>query len=312
MNPLLEIYPPACLLLIGPQVAAEQLQTWRSAQKIASKGACAPYSYRAIVEAGIQAACEILPPNASERERKKRKRLLKDAYERDPTLAADKVVEILKQQGCYLEWLQKTFAFGEPATPAATSCVANPTLQHLLQLQSQGALLACTQYDLSLDSAANTTPILMRNHEAVQKWADREIIGFLHLHGVFSQPSSVQLSSDNYAQYLTESYPAFDTLRAVFRKRTLIFVGYDGNYFNPLIFNLLKVVFPDDSTLRNPPILLTCDPPSPQAALASFLLFRVSKKELLQLEDSISPGSEKNFAIGKRGMIKYTNSLGAN
>ena len=299
MNPLLEIYPPACLLLVGPQVAAEsqQLQTWRSASKIANKGDGAPRSYRAIVEAGIQAACEILPPNASEKERKKRKRLLRDAYERDPTLAADKVVEILKQQGCYVEWLQKTFGSGEPTTPGA---MANPTLEHLLQLQSQGALLACTQYDTSLDLAASTTPILMRDGEAVKKWANREMSGFLHLHGVFSQPPSVQLSSVNYTQYLSESHPAFDTLQAVLRKRTLIFVGYDGDYFNPLILKLLKVVYPDDSSLRNPPILLTCDPPSPQAVLSSFLLFKVSKKEILQLEESISPGSEKDFAIGEK------------
>ena len=288
---LLEIYPPSCLLVVGPQVAIATENTTGSSSN--SNGF--PYSYRATVEAGMRAAVEALPPDASEEEKKGQQRLLRDAYNLDPTLAAHKMTEILKERGCYADWMKKTFA--EHVT---TESQPNTTLQHLLNLQGNGALLACTQYDTCLDSAAGTNPVLMGEKEMFQKWADGEVPGFLHLHGVFSKPSSVQLDGVNYVNYLSESNPTgYNTLREIFRKRTVIFVGYDSNYFDPLILTFLKVVCSDDSVLRNPPILLACDVPCPLEAMSSFLLFKVSKEELLRLEDTLSPGSEKNFAIGE-------------
>ena len=288
---LLEIYPPSCLLVVGPQVAIATENTTGSS----SNRNGFPYSYRATVEAGMRAAVEALPPDASEEEKIGQQRLLRDAYNLDPTLAAHKMTEILKERGCYADWMKKTFA--EHVT---TESQPNATLQHLLNLQGNGALLACTQYDTCLDSAAGTNPVLMGEEEMFQKWADGEVAGFLHLHGVFSKPSTVQLDGVNYINFLSASNPTgYDTLREIFRKRTVIFVGYDSNYFNPLILTFLKVVYSDDSVLRNPPILLACDVPCPLEALSSFLLFKVAKEELLRLEDTLSSGSEKNFAIGE-------------
>lgn len=296
---LLEIYPPACLLVVGPQVAIATGHTTESS----NNGNEFPYSYRATVEAGMRAAVEALPPDTSEEEKKWQQRLLRDAYDLDPTLAAHKVTEILKERGCYANWMKKTIAEHINATPGSRP---NATLQHLLNLQSNGALLACTQYDTCLDSAAGTDPVLLTEEERFQKWADGDVGGFLHLHGVFSKPSTVQLDGVNYVKYLSESNPAsYNTLREIFRKRTVVFVGYDSSYFDPLILTFLKVVYPDDSMLRNPPILLACDVPHPLEALSLFLLFQVSKKEVLRLEDTLSPGSEKNFAIGEGvGRIK--------
>lgn len=234
------------------------------------------------------------------------------------------------------------------------------SFQHLLSLQKRGALLACTQYDTILDSIAGTLPLTLHDTETLKQWSKLSTlpeavplqegvqrkqlhnhpVGILHLHGVFTDPSSVRFtdyqkckdneeetSSERSAADMTTSVsarrrklipgsshaedfrsisPGMDILREIFRKRLVIFVGYDGEYFDPLLPGLLQVLYPDNESgsLKNPPILLTSMPLTRQLSIgkqlpSTFLTLMVSEEELHSLSTVISPGSPKNFTVGE-------------
>ena len=287
MNPLLEINPSECILVVGPQIAA---------CSATEDGKYPPSGYRATIEAGILSAQEIVP-FASEEARQRHHQLLRETCERDPALAAHKLVEILKQHECLKEWLQKTFA----AELCRETSLEHPnaTVGHLLGLQKRGALLACTQYDTLLDAAAGTEPVVLEDSTAFPKWASGEVQGFLHLHGVYSQPHTVKLDSTTYKKSLAESHPtSFSAMVELFKLRLVIFIGFDTEDFDPLVPHLLQTVYPDDSMARNTPILLTTNP---STSLPGFLQLGISQEEVQQLKDVISEGSEKNFSIGELG-----------
>lgn len=287
MNPLLEINPPECILVVGPKIAV----------CYATKdGKCPPSGYRAAIEAGILSAREIVP-FASEEAKQHHHQLLRETCELDPALAAHKLVEILKQHECFDEWLQKTFA--AELCREASSKQPNATVEHLLELQKHGALLACTQYDTLLDAVAGTEPVVLEDSVAFQKWASGEAQGFLHLHGVYSRPHTVKLDGTTYKKSLAESCStSFSAMAELFKLRLVIFIGFDTKDFDPLVPHLLQAIYPDDSIARNTPILLTTNP---SKSLPGFLQLGISQEEVHQLRDVISVGSEKNFSIGKRG-----------
>ena len=292
MNPLLEINPSDCVFVVGPQIAARYTT---------ENGRGPPSGYRAAIEAGILSAQEVMS-FASEEEKQHHHQSLRDAYELDPAIAAHKVVEILEQHECYKEWLQKTFA--PELCSEASPELADATVQHLLEMQKRGALLVCTQYDTFLDAVAGTNPVLLEDPVTFPKWADGEVQGFLHLHGVYSQPHTVRLDGTTYKKSLAESHPtSFSALVELFKLRLVIFIGFDTKDFEPLVPYLLQTIYPDDSIARNPPILVTS---SPSKSVSGFLQLRISQEEVHHLRDVISIGSEKNFSIGKlRGVIRY-------
>ena len=277
MNPLLEVNPGACIFLIGPQIAA----------CCATKhGGRPPPTYRAIVEAGILFAQEV-QSFASEEDKKSQQQFLRNAYNQDPTVAAHKITEILKQNGCYSEWLHKTFNAAGVQCTSSDSALA--TVKHLLNLQEKGALLVYTHYDTILDVVAGTDPIVVENETKFQKWLKNETSGFLHLHGVYSQPETVRVTCDGS--------PFNAAVAQVFRKRLVILIGYDREYFDPLIPLLLrKAMYCEESSLRYRPILLTT---TPDQALPNFLQLGISQEEMYNLGSVVLAGSEKNFTIGE-------------
>lgn len=351
-----------------------------------------PATYNSIFEAGLHATSVLLgkvkggegeyessiPELVSE--------IKKIAAEEGMTVAMERLVELMKRKNCYKEWLKLIFE-GEERTGSnsyiygdkdgmklsdsgkgqnshhltnanlhALSSMGMESIHHLLDLQKQGALLACTQYDTMLDSIAGTRPVTLQDAEILMQWSrlptvptlqpetsqdlqrkERQLhhpVGILHLHGVCTNPSSIRLTDYHacrdedgdvsssgggatkrhqvtamVASSDEDSFfsPGMDILREIFRKRLVIFVGFDRNYLDPLLPGILRKLYPDNEpgSLKNPPILLTSTPwLNSQSSLseqlpAVFLSLMVSEEELYNLSHVISPGSPKNFTVGK-------------
>ena len=199
-NPLLEINPAACLLVVGPQLTVRLTQyDGMTAQAL---------SYRSIVEAGIS-ALQSSKAYSSREERMKDIRAVKEEARKNLVLGMQKTIHILKQQGCYEEWIKATF--GQEEAENVESSSIPESVAHLLALQSQGAMLACTQYDTLLDSMADSKPFTLQE---IKEWAEQGSKrnkqvnssrmwlgnadehrtgsgGFLHLNGVYTTPDSV-------------------------------------------------------------------------------------------------------------------------
>jgi hypothetical protein len=317
------------------------------------------------------------------------------ATDEGPTNAMERLLGLMKRKSCYDEWLKDTFGGAErnqsflnsnsvdenstaEERPTATRMNANsptqtaidPTsmsmeigsFQHLLSLQKQGALLACTQYDTTLDSIAGVKPLTLHDTDTLKQWSklstlpeavslqddhggmqrirkqqqqqqQQHPVGILHLHGVCTNPGSVRLT--DYQKFSKEEAeereldaanpipvstsedfgsiaPGMDILREIFRKRLVIFVGYDRDYFDPLLPGLLQMLYPDNEpgSLKNPPILLTSMPLTRQLSVgkqlpSTFLTLMVTEEEMHNLSTVISSGSPKNFTVGECVAIQY-------
>lgn len=321
-NPLLEVNPAACLFVVGPQLTARHLENDAGA-----------LGYRSIVETGI-AALQSSKAYSSKEEKVRDVRAVKEEARKNLVLAMQKIMQLLKQQGCYEAWLYSTFGHKEAVESMAERKFSTPSsVAHLLSLQSKGALLACTQYDTLLDSMADTKPYMLQE---VREWAEQGELrskqsngssvgkypghtedrfsttgGFLHLNGVYTQPESVHLVD-------TVSDPVVcNHLREIFQKKIVIFLGFDGEYMDPLLPAFFSNLFleNDSCSLRNPPILLTSRPPQSGARRSStsmpssrhhgfsvpakFLQLRIQEEEIHCLSEVISVGSTKNFTVGE-------------
>ena len=350
-----------------------------------------PANYASILDAGLS-FLNMKLSSSGETGDVELAQIKRTATEERPTKAMERLLGLMKRKKCYDEWLKSTFDHGArkrdqsafincsevensteelPHTCTATRMNANSrtqmaaadpilteieSFQHLLNLQKQGALLACTQYDTILDSIAGTRPLTLHDTEALKQWSklstlpaeavsqlqdglqrkqqQQHPVGILHLHGVCTNPSSSRLT--DYQKFREESVrelevststeasirgrnsipassedlgsiaPGMDILREIFRKRLVIFVGYDRDYFDPLLPGLLQMLYPDNEpgSLKNPPILLTSMPLTRQLSVgkqlpSTFLTLMVTEEELHNLSTVISSGSPKNFTVGK-------------
>ena len=353
-----------------------------------------PATYSSILDAGLSFLNSKLSEEGESSNVDDLAQIKKIATDEGPTNAMERLVRLMKGKNCYGEWLRNTFggaetgnqsflnssSVGENSTiakeqPTATRVNANSqtkvaaadpistdleigSFQHLLSLQKQGALLACTQYDTTLDSIAGVRPLTLHDTETLKQWSklstlpeavprqdpDHDMqrkhqrqhpVGILHLHGVCTNPGSIRLtdyrkvseeeegeleasaSTDTAtrggrnpipvsSEDLGSITPGMDILREIFRKRLVIFVGYDRDFFDPLLPGLLQMLYPDNEpgSLKNPPILLTSMPLTRQLSIgkqlpSTFLTLMVTEEEMLNLSAVISSGSPKNFTVGE-------------
>ena len=353
-----------------------------------------PATYSSILDAGLSFLNSKLSEEGESSNVDDLAQIKKIATDEGPTNAMERLVGLMKGKNCYGEWLRNTFdgaetgnqsflnssSVGENSTiakeqPTATRVNANSqtrvaaadpistdleigSFQHLLSLQKQGALLACTQYDTTLDSIAGVRPLTLHDTETLKQWSklstlpeavphqdpdhDRQRkhqrqhpVGILHLHGVCTNPGSIRLtdyrkvseeeegeleasaSTDTAtrggrnpipvsSEDLGSITPGMDILREIFRKRLVIFVGYDRDFFDPLLPGLLQMLYPDNEpgSLKNPPILLTSMPLTRQLSVgkqlpSTFLTLMVTEEEMHNLSAVISSGSPKNFTVGE-------------
>ncbi len=294
MEHSVQIEPEKCVLVMGPQMAAEALSL--------SEGVPAALSYAMLVNIGIQKALE-LDKTSSNAEKARKHALLVNAYELEPAFAAYKVVESLKEKNVYKEWL--TELFGSLPSLHALSRErqeSNHLVQKLANLQEKGVRLVYTHYDNILDVQMGTEPVLLQDEETVRSWSSQQRQGILHVHGVFSKPESVAYDCVDY-QRVVGGTPGGLVLREIFRGRSVIFAGFDGEFFDPFLPKFAQMFLSQD----HPPPLLLSAAPKLTSLTEAFLSLKVS--ELRHIDKLISARSPSahlgkvwyvNMSIGRR------------
>lgn len=290
---LLEIDPMAFAFVVGPQLTAESLGNNPALLR----------SYRTVVCACIDAACSRMDGAEPDSEQQRQKKLLNVALELDITVAAQVAVERLRERGQYESWLRETSTAGFDDGSGLrkhqrVNSVVHGGIRSLLRLQERGALLMCTQYDTLLDEVVGTEPVLLNQRTEFEDWARGERQGFLHLHGVFSSPESVVLCKLDYGEALRGLGMAstLARLKEIFTQRIIVYLGYDGEFFNPLLHTLHKILVSERFLQCNPPILLTAQ--SPPTLSSMFLQLPLSQNEMTHLDTVIGIEAGKIFTIG--------------
>lgn len=277
MEPSVQLDPDRCILVLGPQIAAECLPA----------PAMPPpaLSYNMLLEAGVQKMLE-LEDTLSTEEKIRKRTLLVNAYELDPAFVGNIVVNSLKKQGGYKEWLTESFSTIsslQPKPPHSTNLLVDK-LQSLMRM---GALLIYTYYDMVVDHALGTQPILMDNEEDVRNWATRKTPGVLHVHGIHSEPTSVCCDCVNYQKIIGGSKSG-SYLREICKSKTVIFVGFDGEFFDPFMPKF-SATFVDTSFSQGPPLLVSCMPKISHSI--SFLTLRIA--QMSNLSSLLIPSSRQ-------------------
>ena len=232
MEPSVQFDPGRCVLVLGPQIAAASLalNNDRELGPATTAAAAAALSYAVLFESGMQKMLE-LDTSQSKEEKLRKQSLLAGAYELDPSFVANTVVESLRGHDKYEQWLTESFnsLYSLPVQNGQGSVI-----EELRQLQEKGVLLVYTYYDMILDKAMDTAPMLMDTDEDVKNWGSRKMSGILHVHGIHSHSSTVMCDCVNYGKIVGES-SAGRRLREICRNRTVIFIGFDGRFYDPLL-----------------------------------------------------------------------------
>lgn len=263
MNPLLEVNPSACVVVVGPTVARSCLLDPPSYLKL---------TFHSFLKAGQ----ELLKANEC------------GWNMQDLEKTAKEVDTELSKRGLRDKWIQSHLALSGVQTLSTT-----PTIQLLLQLQTQGCKLVYSYYDTILDTIAGTEPVLLSNAHQVEQWMNGKANGFLHLHGSHSMLSSIVLYTEQYNSLIKGS-GLFVRLKELFRQKTFLFVGHETKQFNPLLSLLVKVFLDDDGIIKNPPLLITSLPKVPNC----FLHLPITEHEENMLQELISISHEGSFVTG--------------
>ena len=134
-------------------------------------------------------------------------------------------------------------------------------------------MLVYTYYDVILDTAMKTTPIFLEDEEAVRSWAGRQTPGLLHVHGAYPEADSVRCDCVDYRRLVGDA-PGAQLLREVCRNRSVIFLGFDGEFYDPLLQKFARSFL--NSAHQAPPLLLSLSPkPLPMAE--SFLTLKIQQ-----------------------------------
>lgn len=274
---LLEVNPSSCILLIGPHLTRSLLPTAASSTLT--------LSHHSLLRSGAELA-EKLSPN--------QQGALLQQLATDPDAASRETVDILTAHDKQLEeWLRACCSAEDQALSTLRAAFVP---QLLNSLQNRGCKLVYTYYDTLLDQALGSQTILPgRDAVTLLQWIEGKVTGLFHLHGVYSDVSSVVLHPSDYSTHLVK-LPVFPQLRDLFRTRTIICLGHDSNYFNPLLTEFAHCFLEEEGIVKNPPLLLTSTSlPLPPC----FLPLPVSSGEEVQLQSIIGIGEEGNFSSGE-------------
>ncbi len=266
-----------CILVLGPQVAAECLST-------PARPTPPALSYNMLLEAGVQKMLDT-DHGVSNEEKIRKRALLVNAYELDPSFVGNVVVNSLKRTNGYTQWLEESFSTLSNHMHASTGPPANSLVDKLQALQKMGVLLIYTYYDVLLDNALGTAPILMENEEDVLNWANRSSRGILHVHGVHSKPESVCCDCVNYEQIIGGSKSGC-FLKDLCKTKTVLFAGFDNEFYDPFMPKFSST-FVDTVSSGQPPLLISCLSKIPHSL--AFLTLRIP--QMASLERLFLPSS---------------------
>jgi len=290
MEHSVQIDPEKCVIVMGPQMAAEALSL--------SEGVPAALSYAMLVNIGIQRVLELDKMSGS-MDISRKHTLLANAYELEPAFAAYKVVETLKEKNEYKEWLTELFG-SLPSLHSISSSRQkkenSSIVETLRALQEKGVLLVYTHYDTILDVQMRTAPVLLQDAEEVRNWATSYKHGILHVHGIFSQPESVFYDCVDYSRLVGDT-PAGQALKDVLKGRSVIFAGFDGEFYDPFLPKFSRTFLSHE----HPPPLLLSAAPKVTNLTETFLNLRVT--QLKQLDKLIVPRPPAAYLGESKGFI---------
>ena len=263
MNPLLEVNPSACVVVVGPSVSRSCLL---------EPPDCLKLSFHSFLNAGQEMLAN------------ERGCSLQHVKETSP----EEIQAKLSERGLKRAWIHSHLALTGVQTLSTT-----PTMQLLLQLQNKGCKLIYSFYDTILDTIAGTEPVMLKNKELIEEWIDGKINGFLHIHGCHTMVSSIVLCSEQYDTQIKGS-DSFAELKRFFRQKTLLFIGHETEHFNPLLSLMTQAFLNDDGIIKNPPLFVTCLLDIPNCFLHLPIL--VHEENLLQ--ELIAISHEGSFVTG--------------
>lgn len=265
----LGVDPHRAVLVIGPQLTAECL---------GSSDIPIFLSYQAIVEDGIQCALD-LERFESTAEREHRESLLRSAYELEPTFAAYKIVETLRGQGQYEQWLKELFQ-----SSLDQKLSGDHELLHQLQaLQKQGVRLVYTHYDEMIATALGMAVVVPEDVAGVRLWAEGLPV-ILNVHGAISKLESLKLACIGYETALA-GCPTAQLVQSQFHHKTVIVLGMDEPHYDPLLPKLLGTFAALPSSL---PILLNQNGVPPPALGSKVLSLAIDTNSSLPSQLSTS------------------------
>ena len=304
---MVNLDPERCICVLGPQVSAQYLV----ATGLDPKAIPAVMSHRGLVEAGIRKLVEVETFANSELKQRK-ETLLRSSYELDPTFPSFKVTEKLRELGEYQQWLAEAFA---PVCNRSAVLGFNATLEHLTSLQRQGMLLVYSHYDPVLLHTQRFKSVLMDDEEGVREWMSTSASGksasgtssLLYVHGSLDAPSSLRWDSVAYSREVGES-PGGKALKEVCKSRCVIFLGFDADFFDPLIHKFCATFL--SAAVQTPPLLLSTQL-SHQLVLPSVLTVRVGQLALEKVLLPVPTSQQGNDSAVPplNGGLVYKNSV---
>ena len=267
----LEIRPEKFTIVVGPTFAAEIVREILSENDVDVR--LPTFDFKSIVDRGVSYLLK-KETFASHSDREKFVARYDNAYELDPVFVLRKIISSLQSAECYKEWLAELFACNLPSKKASKS------LQRLLLLQSQGALVVYVHCDDVIARAAGQETVLLENSEQMERWAKGECAGIMQPHGVYSQSDTVKLDCLLYDSTTHPLNAAVERLREVLCSRNTILLGedWDRSSNDPFLTHFCKRFMSERSTEPNSFVFTTAKnatdlpglplhPPSPFPAL---------------------------------------------
>lgn len=235
MSLCLEIRPENFTIVVGPSFAAEVVKEILLDNDISDAVSLPTFDFKSIVDRGVSYLL-MKETFASDSDREKFVARYSNAYELDPVFVLRKIISSLQIAECYEEWLAELFSCNLPAKKASKS------LQRLLSLQSQGALVVYVHCDDIIARAAGQEVVLLENSEQMERWAKGECAGIMQPHGVYSQPATVKLDCLLYESATHPLNAAVERLRQVLCSRNTILLGEDweGSSNDPFLAHFCK------------------------------------------------------------------------
>lgn len=252
MSSCLEIRPENFTIVVGPTFVAQVIKELLG-DDCGDDVSLPTLDFKSIVDRGVSYLLK-RETFTSDSDKEKFVARYNNAYELDPVFVLRKIVGSLQSKDCYEEWLTELFACTFPAQRASKS------LQRLLSLQSQGALVVYVHCDDIIARAARQEPVLLENREQMERWAKGEVAGIMQPHGVYSQPNTVKLDCLLYDSATHPLHAAVEGLRQVLSGRNTILLGEDwGKSKDPFLTHFCKRFVSSEPTDANKIVFTTAE-----------------------------------------------------